>query len=144
MKIIDSGDGRRVYDDGQIQVWHGDCIDVVDQLIRDGVFIDAVLTDCPYDTNTHEHARTNAHDGPLIDFPPIDLETLYAHLEYFAKLEPRWLVFTCALSQAAALTDRYRDDPTLVDGLRHVRTGVLIKNNPMPQITTAASIPPEK
>ena len=126
---------ERVYDDQQIQVWHGDCADVVSHLIRKEVHVDAVLTDCPYDEQTHANARTNAQPGPFLDFPPMAFNKLCEHLELFRQLQPKWLVFTTALSQAVQLQTHYSDDPNVPDGLRFVRTGCFVKAGAMPQLS---------
>ncbi|MEO1421097.1 MAG: DNA methyltransferase, partial [Pseudomonadota bacterium] len=125
----------KVHDDGQVQVWHGDCAEFLDST-QCPEQIDAVLTDPPYDDRTHTGARTNAKSGPdLVTFDSLSLESLKDVLCMIGEHHPAWVVMTCAISHAADLERVYANDPAIPDGLRYVRTGAFVKSNPMPQMT---------
>ena len=39
-----------MFKDKNYELWHGDCLEVMDKLIKDGVEVDMILTDPPYGT----------------------------------------------------------------------------------------------
>jgi site-specific DNA-methyltransferase (adenine-specific) len=117
------------YDDGQIQIWHADCRDVLPTIAPGSV--DLVLTDPPYSANTHTGARTRNDDdpGPLVDFAPITLPELRDIIAETAKINRAWFVSTMDWRHIAALSDA----PPF--GYRFIRFGVWVKPNGAPQFS---------
>lgn len=114
------------YDDGQITIYHGDCLDVMPALGS----VSHIITDPPYNAQTHAGALTNGHgEDHLVDFAPLSDDTVRAVFTEFSRLVQRWVVATMAW-QHAALIER---EP--IDGLRFVRLGVWLKPNGTPQFT---------
>ena len=113
---------------GNAELWHGDCREVLPLLGQ----VDAVITDPPYAERTHGMAKTNAgkgHGTKAVDFASLTSDELRATLEACGQLTRRWVVATVDYAHAFAL----EDNPP--DGLRMLRIGVWVKNNPMPQIS---------
>src|SRR5690606_30085677 len=113
------------YDDGRCVIYHGDCRELLP------VACDAVVTDPPYNAQTHEGARTDATGevGALVDFASISTADLRDVLALAGRGLRGWMVATMAYQHAVAL----EDSPP--DGLRFVRLGVWVKTNPAPQFT---------
>lgn len=122
----------------------GDCVEVMSTLNP----VDHVITDPPYEAQAHAKqrrvrsrvdgaafARGKRIAGPAtevvpIDFAPIDEATRGACAVHWARLARRWVVVFCtseglhpwmAAGEAA--------------GLRHMRQGVWVKPDGMPQLT---------
>lgn len=113
---------------GNCELWHGDCREVLPLLGQ----VDAVITDPPYTERTHGMAKTNAgkgHGTKAVDFASLTSDELRATLEACGQLTRRWVVATVDYAHAFAM----EDNPP--DGLRMLRIGVWVKNNPMPQIS---------
>jgi len=86
------------YQDEAVCIYHGDCREVLPFLSG----VDVVITDPPYDTNTHERARTSK-DGTVhrqpIDFAPVNDDLWF--VGPLLDLSQRWVVAFCALEQLA-------------------------------------------
>lgn len=115
------------FDDGQVQIWHGDCRDVLQLLPA----VDLVLTDPPYSSDVHDGARTRNSDDPiaLIDFAPIDLDELRSIISSTSLLNCGWFVSTMDWLHIANFA---KEPPS---GYRFIRFGVWIKPNSAPQFT---------
>ncbi len=87
--------------------------------------IDLVLADPPYGQETHNGARTGGGDIRLLDFPPIDLASVY---DLFQLLPcEKWFVATMEWRHIACL-----ESSPPVDW-RFIRFGIWVKPNGMPQ-----------
>lgn len=117
------------YEDGAVQIFHGDCREVLPQLSA----VDHVITDPPYDEVTHAGARSLARQYSdkaticNIDFNSTTAEALRV---LFASIAARrWLVATMDWRHLRAL----EVEPPV--GWRFVRFGVWVKPNGAPQFT---------
>lgn len=131
------------YDKDGIQIFHGDCRDVLPTLDR----VDVVITDPPYSEWVHAKVRRGGSvravdittGGPkkpvvststVLGFEALDEETRRVCAREFARLARRW-VLTFSDIESACL---WRED--LSDaGLEYVRTGAWIKLGATPQFT---------
>lgn len=119
-------DATPYYQNDLVRLYHADAFELLPRL---QVTVDHVITDPPYDDRTHAGARTNAHDGKLVDFDEFGIEDIRRFCEMAHDLGAKWQVFTCAFSHAAQLEIQ----PPL--GLEHIRTGVFRKIGAAPQKT---------
>lgn len=112
------------YDDGQITIYHGDCLDVLPQLEA----ADHVITDPPYSETTHIGARTGGlGQEVLITFDSITADQLR---DVFSAVDVRrWVVATVDWRHVLPL------EQCPPSGMRFVRFGVWIKPNGAPQFT---------
>jgi site-specific DNA-methyltransferase (adenine-specific) len=118
------------YDDGSCVIYHGDCREVMETIGR----VDHVITDPPYDEQTHAGARTAARDSDgnvdpqthaiNINFDPLDIAAALPTLLSFTR---RWLVGFCALE----MLGEYRR----VGGDAWVRAGFWRRPDGAPQFT---------
>lgn len=73
----------------KIDLYNGDCLEVMDNLIKDGVKVDAIITDPPYDIPTISGGGTintfNKLNESLKDLKRVDITKSY-DIERFAKL----------------------------------------------------------
>lgn len=79
--------------DGKIQIYHGDCRAILPALC----LADHIITDPPYDKETHSGARTAADHGSEaipIDFDPLDTIVIVPNLLKHAN---RWVIAFCSL-----------------------------------------------
>lgn len=119
------------YERDGVTLYQGDCREVLPRL--GGASIGMVLTDPPYNAQTHAGAKTNTSaKGQAVDlvkfasFSDEDVDALFGQL---ARVARRWVVATMAWQHAAHLE---RNPPC---GLRFVRLGVWVKPDGMPQIS---------
>ena len=113
---------------GNATLYLGDCREILPTLSQ----VDAVITDPPYAERTHSMAKSNAgagHGTKSVDFASLTGEELRKILELCGQLTRRWLVATVDYAHAFGL----EENPPA--GLRMLRIGVWVKNNPMPQIS---------
>ena len=72
----------------QIDLYNGDCLEVMQQLIDKGVKVDAIITDIPYQISVDNNFKTmkdrNGRNG--IDFGTWDKEFDCSTLSIFSKL----------------------------------------------------------
>jgi site-specific DNA-methyltransferase (adenine-specific) len=119
------------YERGGVTLYHGDCREVLPAL---GRRFGLVVTDPPYNEQTHAGAKTNTGKNStardLVTFPPISESDLIEAFSVVAEVSLRWTVATVCWQHAAVLSSRSREV-----GLRLVRLGCWVKPNGMPQIT---------
>lgn len=113
------------YEEPGIQIFCGDCRDILPQLGP----VDVVITDPPYADSTHDGARTDSSGkvDNLIDFNSVTSAYLRSTYETIACR--RWLVSFTDYHHAIDLEN------TPPSGLRFVRLGLWVKPNPAPQFT---------
>jgi len=118
------------YSDELVTLFHGDCRDVMAAMAPASV--DAVVTDPPYSAFTHGNAVTNKGSGGAhraIDFDSMTEEECRVAMAECGRVSRGWVVTTLEWRHAAA----FDANPPL--GLRMLRVGVWVKNNPTPQIS---------
>lgn len=114
------------YDDGQITIYHGDCREILPTLGE----VDHVITDPPYNAQTHSGALTNGRgEDHLVDFSPLSDADVLQAFAAVGRVCRRWTVATMAWQHAALI------ECNPIQGLRFVRLGVWIKPNGTPQFT---------
>lgn len=107
------------YDQDGITIYHGDCREILPQLVP----VDHVISDPPYDARTHANARKTRDDRIAIDFAPLDVAPTVAILLPFAR---RWCICFCTMEMLGA----YRD----ASGAAWIRAGFW-KRHGAPQFT---------
>jgi site-specific DNA-methyltransferase (adenine-specific) len=116
------------YEDEAVRLYLGDCLEILPQIEP----VDHVITDPPYTDRTHAQAKTNkgaGHGVAAINFAAFTDEQLRHALEVCGVLSRRWVISSLDYAHAAKFDI---DPPT---GLRSLRIGVWVKDNPMPQIS---------
>jgi site-specific DNA-methyltransferase (adenine-specific) len=111
--------------DGRHVIYCADCLTVLPHLSG----VDAVVTDPPYASQTHDGALTNRATGvqKLVDFDCITDDKLR---EVYATIRvSRWVISFMDYAHVVSLE---KQPPT---GLRSVRFGIWVKDNPMPQLS---------
>jgi site-specific DNA-methyltransferase (adenine-specific) len=110
------------YEDGAVQIYHGDCLELMPLLGA----VDHVITDPPYDAKTHKGARYGFHEtSSEIEFAPLtDLPTLTVAL---LGLSRRWVVCFCSLEMLGGYS--------AATGDAWVRSGFWRRPNGVPQFT---------
>ena len=111
------------YMDAAVQLFHGDCREILPQLEP----VDHVITDPPYAAETHDGARGGAGDSKLVTFEPVDAGEL--RMLYGALQARRWLIATMDWRHIYVMEQQ---PPT---GWRFVRFGIWVKPNGAPQFT---------
>ena len=56
-----------------VKLYQGDCLEIMDKLIEQGVKVDAVITDPPYGTMNTDGGRRIGIDGWDVAINPIDI-----------------------------------------------------------------------
>lgn len=124
------------YQDEQVQLWHGDCLDILRTL--PDASVDAVITDPPYTERTHSKARErwSGHRGKpdtitegVTAFAPITDADLLAALTDMGRISRGWVIATLDYRHAFEFD---REPP---QGLKSQRIGVWVKTDPTPQLT---------
>lgn len=131
---------------GNATLYLGDCLEILPALEK----VDAVITDPPYSSHTHEKQRTGSvmpdvHGSAVsgrrvgraclsryrdLGFEKLDTSTAFLVARYCAAIVSRWcLVFTDAENQR--LWQRAWERA----GIQHVRVGAWVKRNCTPQFT---------
>lgn len=127
---------RPYYDDGVIQIFNGDALDIIPGL----EMVDATITDPPYAEQTHSGMRSCPKkssgkpfekDQPVnvIDFDSITIEELQAFFALSIQKTKAWTIATIDWRFMGAL----ENNPP--PGSRFVRFGVWVKPNGAPQFT---------
>lgn len=147
-----------VFDKDGIQLWAGDCREVLPRLEP----VDHVITDPPYEAESHTKGKRRGWgqrsgckpvteikrqkgaeavrkfvDAPL-NFDAMDEELRTLCGIEFARLTKRWALVFCQIEAAMIWRDAmvYPETPEgMVKGLRYVRTGIWEKTSPMPQLS---------
>jgi len=110
-------------DDGSIQLYRGDCLEILPQLEPGSV--DAVVTDPPYDEKTHKGARYGFRaTSSAITFKPIRPEEI---VPCMLRVASGWVVAFCSLEMFGAYRDASADC--------WVRAGFWRRTNGVPQFT---------
>ena len=117
------------YDRDGIQIFHGNCLDVLPTLER----VDHVITDPPYEAEAHTLGRRQSVDGIVtdrpLDFTAIDDATRFRAGGEFARLANGWILVFCQVEAAMAWRD------ALCPPARYMRTQIWRKNDGAPQFT---------
>jgi site-specific DNA-methyltransferase (adenine-specific) len=112
-----------------VTLYHGDSFEVMAGMADE--FVDCVITDPPYTERTHKKSRANTPDGVRegISFSSFTEEKLTESLSECGRVTRGWVIATLDYNHAF----NFETNPP--NGLRQMRIGVWLKNNPMPQIT---------
>ena len=120
---------RQTYNHAGVQIYHGDCRELV--LAEPA---DVMISDPPYSEKTHKGARTTVPGGPKggvvqVTFPSMTVEDIRGRLEALAPMVKTWCVMTCDFDHAIAI----KANPPV--GWEFVRAGVWVKPDGTPQMT---------
>ena len=119
------------YQDDYVTLYHDNSFEIMATL-EDGA-IDCVITDPPYSERTHAKASKKLANGVVshgIDtFDSFTDELLYQAYDEMARLTKGWVISTLDYNHAF----RFETEPP--QGMRQLRIGVWVKNNPSPQIS---------
>ena len=108
---------------GDARLILGDCFEVLPTLGK----VDAVVTDPPYGSTTHEGARTQSSlNESVIDFSPLTDSESISITKLLCEKSSRWVVMTCEWRHTALFEK---------SGLPLIRLGVWVKPNGAPQFT---------
>jgi site-specific DNA-methyltransferase (adenine-specific) len=112
-----------------VTLYHGDSFEVMAGMADESV--DCVITDPPYTGYVHKNSKSNRSGNGIseIDFDSFTDEKLILAFEELGRLTKRWVVSTLDHRHALPM----ENNPP--KGLRLMRIGVWVKNNPMPQIS---------
>lgn len=119
------------YQDDYITLYHANSFEVMASMGDQS--IDAIITDPPYSERTHQKASKPVANGKVshgIDtFASFTDERLYQAFDEMARLTRGWIISTLDYNHAF----RFENEPP--KGMRQMRIGVWVKNNPTPQIS---------
>jgi site-specific DNA-methyltransferase (adenine-specific) len=119
------------YQDDYVTLYHGDSFEAMEQLADES--IDCVITDPPYSERTHQKASKKVSNGVvshgITTFDAFTDERLYQAYDEMARITKGWVVSTVDYNHAF----RFEQEPP--NGMRQMRIGVWVKNNPTPQIS---------
>jgi site-specific DNA-methyltransferase (adenine-specific) len=104
-------------------VHHTACLDAL-RILPDGC-VDAVVTDPPYDTKTHEDAENGFRSRKSVSFAPMTVTDLNTVVAEMLRVSRRWVVCFCSLEMLGS----YRD----VSGPAWVRSGFWRRTDGCPQ-----------
>ena len=119
----------KTYDHAGVQIYHGDCRELV---LTDPA--DLIITDPPYSEKTHKGARTTIPGGPRggvvqVTFTSMTVDDIRSRLEMLAPMVKTWCAMTCDYKHATEL----EQSPPI--GWEFVRAGVWVKPDGTPQMT---------
>lgn len=118
------------YEDDFVTLYHGNSFEVMSEMANDSV--DCIITDPPYTEFVHKNSTSNRGGNGAnthINFEHFTDELLETAFNEFGRLTKRWVVSTLAFEHSFY----FQQNPPL--GLKLMRIGVWVKNNPMPQIS---------
>jgi site-specific DNA-methyltransferase (adenine-specific) len=118
------------YEDDLVTLYHGDSRELLPTFGAQS--FDCVITDPPYTERTHGMAKTNrgkGHGVKAVDFAAFTDSDLLDALTQCGRLTRRWIIATLDYAHAFSF------DAAPPQGLRSLRVGVWVKDNPMPQIS---------
>jgi site-specific DNA-methyltransferase (adenine-specific) len=119
------------YQDNYVTLHHANSFEIMAELENES--IDCVITDPPYSERTHQKASKKMSNGVVthgIDtFGSFTDELLYKAYDEMARISKGWVVSTLDYNHAF----RFETEPP--QGMRQMRIGVWVKNNPTPQIS---------
>ncbi|KKN31842.1 hypothetical protein LCGC14_0819660 [marine sediment metagenome] len=121
---------KAYYQDEAVQIFHGDCREVVPLL----PVVHHVITDPPYNRETHQEARTGNHRTEQEVHRPLEIGFLDWNVDALRELFglcplTRWLIATMAYQHVVAL----EESPPY--GLEFIRFGIWRKPNSTPQFS---------
>lgn len=124
------------YQDEAVQLFHGDCRDILPQLGP----VDHVITDPPYEAEAHTEGRRIKTKGGggvygetgvcVLDFEPITDELRALAAQQIARLATRWALVFCQVEAVA----KWRD-ALLAGGLTYRRAVAWVKRDAQPQLS---------
>lgn len=120
---------RIYYEEPGVRIYHGDCAEVLAEMVCSGEKTDVIITDPPYDETTHKFAKTVS--GGKIVMGKFDFEHLKdpaVLADAMLSVTKRWVLAFCAFEQVGD----YRRGATKD---RWVRTGVYRRTRNPPQIS---------
>lgn len=117
------------YQDDLVTLYHGNSFETMSEMPDES--IDCVITDPPYTERTHTKVRNKIQGGiregvSFDSFTDADLENALAEC---GRISKGWVIATLDYNHAF----KFETQPP--QGLRQMRVGVWVKNNPTPQIT---------
>lgn len=117
------------YEDDSVTLYHGNSFELLAGMEDSSV--DCVITDPPYTGYVHKNSKSNRSGNGIseIDFDSFNDEQLRIAFDEFGRVTRRWVVSTLAFEHS------YSFQENAPVGLRLMRIGVWVKNNPMPQIS---------
>ena len=119
------------YQNDFITLYHGDSFEVMAGMADES--IDCVITDPPYSERTHQKASKKMSNGVvshgITTFGAFTEQRLYEAYDEMARITKGWIVSTIDYNHAF----KFETEPPL--GMRQMRIGVWVKNNPTPQIS---------
>jgi site-specific DNA-methyltransferase (adenine-specific) len=108
----------------EISLKNCDCIEGMTEL---GPWsVDHIITDPPYDAETHENARSMKDGGSNIDIDFKPLQNMI-HVDYFMQLARRWSIAFCSLEQLGDYRRAARAG--------WIRAGLWVRTNGTPALT---------
>jgi site-specific DNA-methyltransferase (adenine-specific) len=109
---------------GDATLFLGDAFEILPTLPS----VDAIITDPPYGTRTHQGAKTLKAGSPssLVDFESMSEEQFIAFCGHAIQLAKRWVIMSCEWLYIAALEKA---------GLPLVRFGLWLKPDAAPQFS---------
>jgi len=120
---------RPYFQNETVTLYHADSFEVMASMQNESV--DCVITDPPYTERTHTKARTitNGVMKEGISFDAFTEDKLFNALAECGRITKAWVISTLDYNHAFYL------ETQPPQGLRQMRIGVWVKNNPTPQIT---------
>ena len=117
------------YDEDGITIYNCNCMDIISRIHTNS--IDFVLTDPPYDKNTHKKALSGGRKGKMhrkldFGFEEISIADLRLALNNCGRVAKRWVVFTCSIDHILEIKTK----PISYTDL--IRIGVYNKTNHVP------------
>ena len=112
------------------QLYHGDCIDMLDKLAMDGTKVDAVITDPPYNISRETNFHTMGRSVTIMNFGEWDVDAdIFSYIEKIPALLKKGgnVVIFNAWKNISHIADKLESV-----GITPKRCLVLSKTNPAP------------